>query len=354
MSITRTDYSRSKFDGLAGFVVWKLFSRLTQSPRSILATVSTKRVHLRKPRTSFHKLIQGQKFDKLISILQDDTCNFQTWLPQSSEMPRCQSALHMILQHRPPVEIVDTLLIRMRQVNKDEFPEIAQDDSGMTPLHVAVARSCDPDVISRLLPVKYTTACDSNAAAIIDRYQRYPLHYICSNPSRIRKKVLSDNPDNTFEDTLRIVDLLVTAFPSATTSFDTYGWTPKAMAEHLNADINVLQLLDFTSKMISTCNDDPLHAGGIHDVTPTVSTCDSSAETFPVDEICFLRNEDGNDVDDDVSSIGWNDGKKFAYPCSYQIRRKPVEIDVLHLSISEIHVPVVSCETKDLHKFRFL
>jgi Ankyrin repeat len=339
IAIARHDEFRSLYRRQPSLVLsLKFLSNL--SPNRMVKSMSKRRLPLRKTQASFLKLVDGKKFDEIITILRDDQYDFKKWLPKNSDISRGQSALHLVLQSRPPVEIVELLMMRMKQVNKGSCPELGQDELGMTPLHVAVARECDASIIERLLCGNNTNNCLQNSAAVMDRHKRYPLHYICSNQCRVQSKNL--HTSNECTNSVHIIKMLVKAFPAAVHSTDKFGWSPFKMAEKLCADESVLRLFELNG---STSN---------HTADETNTECESEAEKFPVNEICFQIESGQND--DDLSSVGWNISKRFEYVRSQNTKTKSDVNDVLHMSFPEIDckVPVVQSNQKNMQKYRFL
>lgn len=268
---------------------------------------SKRLVVLRKPRTPLLRLAKLQKYDEIIDILRDDSYTFKAWIRECSDKQRGRSALHLILEYRPTVKVVDLLIMRMRQVDQDSIPEIARDKEGMTPLHVAVARSCDVLVIEKFLCGKNASS-QHNAAAIVDCQQRYPLHWACANPSSLFKPTISTlATDSTIENKVRAISCLVVAYPIASDSKDASGWTPKTMAKIHRADRRILQLLEFATELcrkqsvnVAAEQKDP-HCSASNDATHA-STYVASVVNVPVKVITSESFED----DFDMSSVGWD------------------------------------------------
>lgn len=304
----------------------------------VVRSLSKRKLSMRKPQPSFSKLVESKKFDEIVTILKNDQYNFNKWIPESSEIGRGQSALHFVLQSRPPVEIVELLIMRLKQMNKGSYPEMAQDNFGMTPLHVAIVRECDAGIIERLLCGNNTNKYLQNSAAVMDCHKRYPLHYVCSNQYRVQSRNLRSGKE--CANSIQIIRMLVKAFPAAVHSTDRFGWSPFKMAEKLCADEMVLSL--FQSNRSSSTNT----------ADETNTDCESEVEKFPVNEICFQLKDAQHD--DDLSSVGWNVSKRFEYVRSQKMATKSGMKDILHMSFTEIQVPVVPCNEKNMQKYRFL
>jgi hypothetical protein len=324
-----------------------------------LLTKLKRKVPLVKPKASYQSFIETQKFRQLVKILKNERCNFQTWIPDSNRMEKSESALHLILKYNPTVEVVDLLIQRMKQLQPEENPLTHQDDYGMTPLHVAVARSCSARIIELLVFGSGTLADGKNAAGIADCHHRYPLHYVCTIPSRIQKNKSGIRARSIFDDTLQIIRLLVVSFPAAIDSPDKNGWTAKHMAVSLDADDKVLEILHNPLLTQQLCPPNLVKQTSV--VTPTTS-CETT-ETFglPFNEIHLRRKRRDNDsyYEDDVSTIGWNfpietpttpikDSKSNAR------EQSTAQIDVLNLSINEINVDMSKFKREFSQKYRFL
>jgi hypothetical protein len=227
-------------------------SRSVSTRRSFLGTVSSswsKQIAFGRPRAPLLSLAKLQKFGEIIDILEDNRYNFKTWLRDCSNQRSGQTALHLVLDHRPPLRVVNLLLMRMRQVDHGSIPETVQDKQGRTPLHVAVARACDIRIIERFLRVNFNSPQD-NLATVVDRDKRYPLHWACANPFSLHKAMVSTlATDSCIENMVRIISCLVVACPAAADSEDESGWTPKDMAKAHKADKRILRLLELAGEL---------------------------------------------------------------------------------------------------------
>jgi Ankyrin repeats (3 copies) len=318
-----------------------------------------RRVTLVKPKTSFQSFIETQKFSQLVKILKNERCNFQTWLPDSTTLEKRESALHLIMKYNPTVEVVELLILQMKRIRPKTNPVTYQDEYGMTPLHVAVARSCDARIIELLVFGSGTSADERNVAGIADCHHRYPLHYICTIPSRIQKDVSKKRAISIFNDTLRILRCLVVSFPAAIDSPDKNGWTAKQMAESLAADGKVLEILQNPSMTMQLCRTQLVKQSSV--VTPATSCETAEVLGLPFDEIhCYkVINVNDTDYEDDVSTIGWNTTLETPtasknHSKSNKRDKMKAQIEVVNLSINEINVDMSKFKKEFSQKYRFL
>ena len=168
-------------------------------------------------------LAQQRKWDEITAILQrKDNNNYdcETWLRECFHRHSGQTALHLVLKHQPPRNLVCLLIAELHQCNPRNVAQSIADNFGSTPLHVAVYSGCDVHVIEKLLCGKH--APRDNPAAIPDTNGRYSLHWACS------PQVLAVHSERT---AFRIINLLAIAYPKAVYAKDNKGQTPKYMAE---------------------------------------------------------------------------------------------------------------------------
>ena len=320
-----------------------------------------RRIILVKPKATFQSFIETQKFGQLVKILKNERCNFLVWLPNSATAEKGESALHLIMKYNPTFEVVELLIQRLKQLHPEANPVKCQDEYGMTPLHVAVARSCDVRIIELLVFGNGASADESNVAGIADCHNRYPLHYICTIPSRIQRYASDMNASSMLDDTLRIIRCLVVSFPVAIDSPDKNGWTAKHMAESLNADGKVLEILQNPSMVQQSCRKEFVKQSSV--VTPTTSCETTEALGLPFDEIhCYcIKNVNDTDYEDDVSTIGWPTNLDITTTASTTNGSKPskqdkvkAQIDNINHSIQEINVGMLKFKRELSQKYRFL
>jgi ankyrin repeat protein len=345
MQIIRYNDSRCMAELVASYIAASLKACLPQKPFRVSAL--KKRVVFVKPRSTFQSYVETRSFHKLLKILKNDRCNFNSWLPNSTTDAKGQSALHLLVQYNPSVDVVDALLLRMKRSSTETNPQQLQDIYGRTPLHIAITRSCDTRVIELLVFGNGILCGEENGASIMDYDQRYPLHYICLKPTQNQSNLSINGSNETLECILRIVRCLIVTFPKAVDSPDKFGWTPKSLAEALGADEKILHSLQQLKGLAQDAK-----ANAIQPVS------DIKVNIHPIDVIEYPRYCDSTGVDhefaDDVSSIGWNVdlGKsKNMYSRSMAIV-KPSCSDTLSMTDSQIYIDQYSKRATQV--FRFL
>jgi ankyrin repeat protein len=223
----------------------------------------------------FEKLSKQKRFEKITSILEDDTMNLLEWL-QKGNGPATMP-LHAILWHQPPVELVDLLIEKLTTLKPGYFPEAAVDDRGRTPLHIAAMSGCDFDVIERL------SGGSQLAVVTKDESGRYPLHSACVKRHRSRKQNKS---------AILTVSLLVEIYPRATIVQDFNGQTPLDLAIQSNIDEKIVLTLTMTQQILNKSETDPHHG--------TASSTEASTLEVPT---TVYRGK--SLYADDLSSVGF-------------------------------------------------
>lgn len=228
-----------------------------------------------RPRTSFLKLAEGQRFEEIEAILdRKDEYDLDGWLfldkqqvakksrfrlfakrressLQDLHMFRGETPLHMILHYHPTESVVDKLIKYLSTSKKSQtVPEDATDMLGRTPLHVGAAKGCSSAVMSRLVSgvsvVMPAVAKDSSG--------RFALHWACANPDGEDlvvtcgglRKSLKKNNDNVSpaDNMVQVIFLLLKAYPEASTIPDNQGETPLDLAIMHGAEPRIIQLVE--------------------------------------------------------------------------------------------------------------
>ena len=201
-----------------------------------------------------------------------------------------ETILHLIMQHRPPVELVDLLILRLKELKDGFVPENAADLRGRTPLHLAVYYFCDSSVIKRLV---------NGLASVVpvlskDATGRLPLHWACENPQGLNSKgvkLLScGNRSRRCDNMMEIIEILVKIYPHAVTMKDSSGSTPLNLALKNGAEPCTILLLDRMDQKLATESS----------ITENDTKTESNAPVTFIGASHFLPFE----VDDDMSSIG--------------------------------------------------
>ena len=154
--------------------------------------------------------------------------------------------LHLIMEHRPPVKLVDLLILRLSELKDGFVPEDAADWRGRTPLHLAVYFGCDSTVIKRLV---------HGAGAVVpavtkDATGRLPMHWACESPRGLNNKgkgtcvFRCGNRSKQCDNMVEIIEVLMEAYPHAVTVKDLSGNTPLHLAIKNGADPYTVALLE--------------------------------------------------------------------------------------------------------------
>ena len=171
---------------------------------------------------SLLSLAKHRKFDEILEKLQyKDVGELSSWLGvvpngsfgiENDNTAVCSLALHQIMMHHPPENVVETLIKKMKQVRSGYIPEAAVDEKSQTALHIAVEMGCDISVI------KCLTASSDLPAFTMDTMGRFPLHIACClSPRRGRGMV---------QNTEQIINHLLEVYPQAAIVPDLTGKTP--------------------------------------------------------------------------------------------------------------------------------
>jgi hypothetical protein len=199
--------------------------RLLQAPIHSCNKINNMRslplCYLRKE-PSLLSLAKHRKFDEIVGKLEDkDSGELSSWLgvlPNGSfgidhdNTAICSLALHQIMIHRPPANVVEMMIKKMKQVRSGYIPEAAVDEKNQTALHIAVEIGCGISVI------KCLTATSDLPAFTMDTVGRFPLHIACClSPRRGRGMI---------ENTEQIINHLLEVYPQAAIVPDLTGKTP--------------------------------------------------------------------------------------------------------------------------------
>jgi ankyrin repeat protein len=143
------------------------------------------------------------------------------------------------VRHRPPVQLVDAICVKVRDLQHVPIPEDAVDGSGRTPLHIAAAAGCGTDVILRLLQGR----TGFGPAVGTDRRGRTALHWAAvaaaaassasgtsnnnSNRTKLKATAWAENEDTTAAAILvNNLRILATSHPHAKVIHDDNDQTP--------------------------------------------------------------------------------------------------------------------------------
>lgn len=167
-----------------------------------------------------------------------------------------ESCLNVLLSHRPPASVVQLMLQEYRAVNRaGEDPEHTVDLLGRTPLHVAVAYLCSPDVVEVLL----SSNSGRQAVKALDMQGRLPLHLAAlssneffDNTSAKRRLSTREISYLSNEDVQTIsygnAELLMNEWPEALLVRDSLGITPLEYTTDRAEENNNQMVLSMKSK----------------------------------------------------------------------------------------------------------
>jgi len=132
--------------------------------------------------------------------------------------------LHVACCLDPPVDAVQALL------KADSEAILLQDANGRLPLHLACdVNRASPEVIEVLLE-----AHPEGSEVKENQFGFLPLHAACCK---------SDNAKTCIDTQQKVIEKLLSAFPSAITETDGRGWLPLALACRTGAHPNVIEIL---------------------------------------------------------------------------------------------------------------
>jgi hypothetical protein len=291
------DTSSSKMAWLEATTLDRNFERkhsnTVMMTKDISETTATANAPIKRvPAESFVNLITARNFDRIIEVLSNKRyrkSELFSWVLY--DIPRKNMVLHFILPYQPPVEIVhviatmllvkakaDIKKIKQKRPNLDFCnellaiaPAVTVDCAGRVPLHVAVSNGCDVQIIFQLLKAYSDETCTKNTAMCRDYSGRLPLHYACFNLKGIRNfdsSLLSNRECHSVtnkkggngwgfvlhgshsfntklqkENTYKVVEALLLAYPEAVMVRDDEGRRPIDIARGNKADALILQLL---------------------------------------------------------------------------------------------------------------
>ena len=178
---------------------------------------------------SFESLTRQRLFGEIVICLSDDRINKAQWL-------KCRgyvSPLHFLLYHRPPIEVVNTLILELKELGVT-CPEAVTDSKGRNSVHIAcsVSPSNSISVIARLMNGQ-TIISPCNPAAIADHCNMLPLHHACKAnilKSDIEKRVL-------------IIQFLTEYYPPGALAENHRGQTPSDLVRNHRNNPEILMIL---------------------------------------------------------------------------------------------------------------
>ena len=284
-------------------------------------------------RASFASLIKRRKFDKIIRVLSDRTCNVTAWLDTNGteegskllnapfQLFKARLPLHTALQYQPPVELVDLLIGRLGENAEVGTAGVVstQNMLGQSPLHIAVVNDADISVIERLLQDMPLNALPC------DIWGRSPLHWVIANDSAVNVGCFRSTTKKTMhalESKIMIITAIITVFPSCLNIRDNEGFTALELGIRHQSDEALLYVLEQANHKqagkvneLTVCNTSKSKrfskAGSRQPSTDTSLSFGSNVDRdIPVEIIEVTDSSWWSDNDDD-SSVGTGGVSKF-------------------------------------------
>uniref|UniRef100_A0A7S1YM72 Uncharacterized protein n=1 Tax=Grammatophora oceanica TaxID=210454 RepID=A0A7S1YM72_9STRA len=237
MPFNREQSKDTEVDGNASI---SFARRLFTARQSSNSTSSARR--RRSPKvTPFVRLLQQEKWDEISAFLTDSGRKEKAkWLDDAKDFLG-QTALHMALKAKPPLDVVDLLMSHADSTVQSSCT------MGWTPLHIAAGWGSGSHIVARLLQGN-SRSKKQNLCRRRDLDGRTPLHMLCLNPngtlmddSRKTRKAISEEQVIDMVDVARI---LVDAYPNAIVATDEEDKTPVDYAIEKNACSDLIALLE--------------------------------------------------------------------------------------------------------------
>jgi hypothetical protein len=178
---------------------------------------------------SFESLTRQRFFGEIIARLSDDRINKAQWL-------KCRgydSPLHFLLLHRPPLDVVNTLILELKALGVT-CPEAVTDSKGRNSIHIAcsVSPSNSISVIARLVNGQ-TIVSPINPCSVTDHCKMLPIHHACKasvQKADIEKRVL-------------IIQFLAEFYPPGALAVNHRGLTPSDLVRKHSNNPEILMVL---------------------------------------------------------------------------------------------------------------
>lgn len=119
------------------------------------------------------KLLKKGDFVAIDRYLHDSSICTDSWFSQDYSLFG-ENCLHLLLQYRPPANVVRAMLEQYRKVRSDDAPHLTVDYFGRTPLHISLIHHNTPDVVELLA----SKEDGKSAAMAVDSNHRLPLHEV--------------------------------------------------------------------------------------------------------------------------------------------------------------------------------
>ena len=309
-----------------------LSARCVRAAPKLIRTASLRRIgHQGRPRCSLEQLARKGDFAAISSLLQGACMKDQAlydWLNEKPTIKDEETALHRLLKHQPPVELVRQLrekLIQLHQgdhgsikmkildesneSNDENLPSQCQEETfiieewldsrGRNPLHIASASACHIHVIDLLLDGETCTM----PAVWKDDFGRYPLHWICANPhgqtfslknekspnKKLSRAARTSAYQKAVTNVRRIIARLITIFPEALAIADKSGCMPLDLARSNKADTSIILLLDRSLSALRKLKSEHSENGNVWmDLSETTLEISNSTDDCDSDDVSSL------------------------------------------------------------------
>lgn len=227
-----------------------------------------------------------------------DDCAAPVLTDRASRHSEHTTALHLIMKYRPPVALVDLLCQKLHELKEIPIPEDFVDNNGMSPLHIAVARGCDIEVVRRLLQGE----AGDLPATTMDARGRLPLHWACTYARRRGFFSSKKSADNAVKNAY----MLVRAYPHAKIIKDEMNETPLDLARKNKADERIIAALHPTRRQLKsalsgifTCSVTSGYGGCGIDIPHAVGSDDKDSEDVSSVGLYSHRGARGGNIFDD-------------------------------------------------------
>ena len=179
--------------------------------------------------------------------------------------------LHVALQHRAPVHVVDGLIALSKDKLEQHVPEESTDAAGRTPLHIAVITGCPEEVVQRLL------AGDNLVmpAVVRDHQGQTPLHAATASPVLKTKKQSFLGPNQMALDLWnkrRCISVLLEHYPEGALLQDTAGHTAVEYAQRAGLPKHTIHELQRAAAIYTPSMADPSAAASQQDLASLASS----------------------------------------------------------------------------------
>jgi hypothetical protein len=178
---------------------------------------------------SFESLTRQRFFGEIITRLSDDRINKTQWL-------KCRgydSPLHFLLLHRPPLDVVNTLILELKALGVT-CPESVTDSKGRNSVHIAcsVSPSNSISVIARLVNGQ-AIASPTNPCSVTDHCKMLPIHHACK--ARVQKSDI--------EKQVLMIQFLAEFYPPGALAMNHRGLTPSDLVRKHSNNPEILMVL---------------------------------------------------------------------------------------------------------------